>query len=239
MLRVVLLCVLTACVGASATAQTQEAQPAVPSSAAKAAPVSRKVRGLTLTSDREPRVHIKFGRGFKYVGGQSFVLYDVANAEQHFFVDADAEGRVRRLYWVQFEGYLPTNKHTYNYASKNVVRLGGLDFIADAQARQIPPPPTDLATRPANKISDGDHARSFLAAKGFRLASDEALWQRLVHMVDASKRSELMVIYLEDLGGTGLTAADLSEGGSAAARWETVSKELLGRARQGMTITRR
>jgi hypothetical protein len=54
-----------------------------------------------------------------------------ARAEQHFFVDADKEGRIKRMYWVQFEGYLPINTHTYNYRSTQKVNLGGLEFIAD------------------------------------------------------------------------------------------------------------
>ena len=228
MKRFLLLCALLA-----------SAAPAFVAFQSTAPPVTRTVRGLTLTSDESPRVSIKFDEGFRYAGGQSFVLYDVANAEQHFFVDADAQGRIRRLYWVQFEGYLPSNTHKYNYKSKNIVNVGGLDFFADSQARQIPAPDPALASRPANKISDGDHARSFLASKGFTLASNEALWQRLVHMTDATNRSELMIIYLEDLGGTGMKAADFSEGGSAAGRWESVSKELLERARRGLTISRR
>jgi hypothetical protein len=180
-----------------------------------------------------------FATGFKSVGGQSFVLYDGANAEQHFFVDADARGRVRRLYWVQFEGYLPTNAHKYNYKSPKTVNINGLDFFADAQARRIPEPDTALASKPANKISDGDRARAFLASKGLRLASNEALWQRLVHMTDASNRSELMFIYIEDLSAMGLAAADLNEGGKAAARWGEVSEGLLERARKGFTISHR
>jgi hypothetical protein len=220
-----------------AQAQSHSGQTAGGSAVAAPPPVSRKVKGRTLTSAEAPRVRIDFDKAFRYAGGQSFVLYDVANAEQHFFVDANADGRVRRLYWVQFEGYLPSNDKTYNYTSPNVVRIGGLDFIADAQARRIPAPDASLSARPANKISDGDHARAFLASKGFKLASDQALWQRLVHMVDASKRSELMIIYLEDLGGTGLTAADLSEGGRAVGQWASVSKGLLERARKGMTIS--
>ncbi|HEX8499387.1 MAG TPA: hypothetical protein VF659_02255 [Pyrinomonadaceae bacterium] len=239
MKRVILSCVLLASFAQAAAAWPGRGAGRAQAPAAQAPPLARKVRGLTLTSDAAPRVRMRFGRGFKYAGGQSFVLYDVANAEQHFFVDADARGRVRRLYWVQFEGYLPSNTHKYNYQSKTIVNLGGLDFFADSQARQIPAPDGDLAARPANKISDGDHARAFLDAKGYRLASNEALWLRLVHMTDASNRSELMVIYLEDLEGTGLTAADLNEGGKAAGRWESVSKELLGRARRGMTISRR
>ncbi|MCA1618461.1 MAG: hypothetical protein LC795_03930 [Acidobacteria bacterium] len=239
MSRTILLCVTLACFAPAAGGWPRPPANQAAAPAAQAPPVTRKVKGLTLTSDDTPRVRIKFGRGLKYAGGQSFVLYDVASAEQHFFVDADAEGRVRRLYWVQFEGYLPSNTHKYNYKSPKTVNIGGLDFFADSQARQIPAPDPSAAAKPANKISDGDHARSFLASKGYRLASGEALWQRLVHMTDASNRSELMVIYLEDLSGMGLRAADLNDGGKAAARWEAVSKELLERAQKGMTITRR
>ena len=50
------------------------------------------------------------------------------------------------------------------------------------------------------------------------MASDDVLSQRLVHLVDEAKRNELMIIYMEDLSGMGLTASDLGEGGRAAAR---------------------
>jgi hypothetical protein len=57
-------------------------------------------------------------------------------------------------------------------------------------------------------------------------------------MADEAKRNELMVIYLEDLSGMGLTAGDLAPGGSAAQRWEDVSKGLLERAVKGMEVLR-
>ena len=235
-LTVSVLLVLSACVSArELSSPRQEAAGAK----AAAPPVSRKVSGQVLTSDEAPPVRIEFDKAFKYVGGQSFILYDVAAAEQHFFVDADGRGRIRRLYWVQFEAYLPGNQHYYEYKSPNVVRLGGLDFVANSAARNIPAPPAAPETSPENKISDGDRARAFLASKGFAPTSGEVLWQRLVHMPDESKRSELMIIYLEDLTGTGLTAADLSPGGRAAARWDEMSKALLERARKGLTVTRR
>ena len=238
MLRALLsvLLVLSSC--ASARELPPQRQEAAGAQAA-APPVSRKVSGQVLTSDDAPPVRIEFDKSFKYVGGQSFILYDVARAEQHFFVDADERGRIRRLYWVQFEAYLPNNSHAYDYKSPNVVWLGGLDFIADSAARHIPAPPAAASGQPENKISDGDRARAFLASKGLTPASGEVLWQRLVHMADESRRSELMIIYLEDLGGEGLTAADLSPGGRAAAQWEGMSKALLERARKGLTVKRR
>src|SRR5262245_59203334 len=100
-------------------------------------PPARRADGQVLTSKELPAVSLKFDTEFKYVGGQSFILYDVARAEQHFFVDADEKGRIKRMYWVQFEGYLPSNTHSYRYKSTKTVKIGGLEFIADGWARNV------------------------------------------------------------------------------------------------------
>jgi hypothetical protein len=199
--------------------------------AAETGQSSRTVNGQELVSTQQPAMRLKFDKAFKYVGAQSFVLYDVANAEQHFFVDADKEGRIKRLYWIQFEGYLPSNTHTYDYESEKKVDIGGLSFFADAFARNV-------KLNPGRADSDGSRSRAFLQAKGFRMAGDEIMMQRLVHLTDATNRNELMIIYLEDLSGTGLTAADLAKDGKDAARWEEISKGLLDRALKGMTISK-
>lgn len=192
---------------------------------------TRTVKDRVLTSRQLPAVQLEFTKPFKYAGGHSFVLYEVANAEQHFFVDADKDGRIKRMYWIQFEGYLPSNTHTYDYKSPKTVNIGGLDFFADAYARNI-------KASPGRPDSDGSRARAFLAGKGYRLGSDEVLSQRLVHLVDQTKRSELMIIYLEDLSAMELTAADLAPGGRAAGQWEAISKGLLERALVSMKLTR-
>jgi hypothetical protein len=192
---------------------------------------SRSVKNRELLSTKLPEVKLKFGKTFKYVGSQSFVLYDVANAEQHFFVDTDKNGRIKRLYWVQFEGYLPNNTHTYRYKSSNTVEIAGLMFFADANALNI----KATTSRPG---SDGSRAQAFLKSKGYELAGDEILMQRLVHLTDETKRNELMIIYMEEMSGMGATAADLNKGGAAAARWDEISKGLLDRALKGMKVSR-
>jgi hypothetical protein len=204
------------------------------SSEAEAAPSqqpARSVKGRVLTSTAMPAVRLHFDKGFKYAGSQSFVLYDVANAEQHFFVDADKQGRIHRLYWVQFEGYLPTNTHAYRYQVSKTVQIGGLEFIADAFPRNI-------KVNPGRPDSDGARARAFLESKGYRMASDDLLMQRLVYLVDEAKRNELMIIYIEDLSAMNLTAADFAENGRAATRWNEISTGLLERALKGLKITR-
>src|SRR5215218_1008670 len=187
----------------------------------------REVEGQTIKSKETPAVELTFGKDFKYAGRHRFVLYDVANAEQHFFVDADKDGRIKRMYWVQFEGYLPSNTRTYKYTPTRTVNIGGLDFIADSSPRNI-------KTNPSRAGSDGVRAREFLATKGYKLASDEVLYQRLVHLI--GQRDELMIIYLEDMTPLGLAVTDVQEGGKAAAKWPEISEALLARAQKDLKI---
>lgn len=191
----------------------------------------RTVKGRILTSTEMPAVRLQFGNKFKYAGSQDFILYDVARAEQHFFVDADKKGNIKRFYWVQFEGYLPDNKHSYTYKGTKIINIGGLDFFADAYARNI-------KENPGRPDSDGSRARAFLESKGYRLASDDVLSQRLLHFIGKEKRSELMIIYLEVMSEMGLTAADLAKGGRAEAEWNKVSEGLLARALKDIKVLR-
>jgi hypothetical protein len=191
----------------------------------------RSAKGQTLTSPELPALKLKFDKAFKYAGGHTFILYDVARAEQHFYVDADKDGNVSRFYWIQFEGYLPSNTHSYNYRSPKTVNIGGLDFFADVYARKVDP-------KQGRPDSDGNRAREFLRSKGFKTASDEVMMQRLVHLLDKEKRNELMIIYLEVLTPSGLTSADLAAGGRAHDKWQSISEGLLQRARSGMQIIR-
>ena len=190
----------------------------------------RTVSGQVLRSTKTPKVELRFDKQFKYAGSQDFILYDVARAEQHFFVDADKQGRISRMYWVQFEGYLPSNTNTYRYKANKTVKLGGLEFIADAYARNV-------KATPGRPDSDGARARAFLEGKGYRMPGDEILSQRLVHLVDQSKRDELMIIYLEDFSPTGFTASDVSPGGRAAYRWEPICAGLLERASKWIRVS--
>jgi hypothetical protein len=191
----------------------------------------RTVKDQVLTSKEMPAVSLKLDKAFKYVGGQAFILYDVARAEQHFFVDADEKGRINRMYWIQFEGYLPDNSHTYRYKSTKTVKIGGLEFIADAWTRNL----KESQGRPD---SDGSRARAFLDKKTHRMASDDYMAQRLVYLVDEGKRNELMIIYMEDLAPMKLTAKELASDGRAAAQWDEIAKGLLERAVKGLEISR-
>ncbi|HUR36173.1 MAG TPA: hypothetical protein VM009_00040 [Terriglobales bacterium] len=135
---------------------------------------------------------------------------------------------MKRLYWIQFEGYLPSNTHTYDYSDQPLkFQYGGREWLADIRASSLP------ATE-ENPNSDGGRYRAMLRAKGYVLPQ-EAMRVRMVNL-DAAKRNELMIIYLEDLSPLGLTAADVKEGGRGQARWAGIQQELLARAKAGMKV---
>jgi hypothetical protein len=193
-------------------------------------PAQRKVEENTIDALHTPVESIEIDSAYKYVGAQRFILYNIADAELHLFVDADKNGHVRRLYWVQFEGYLPNNpQHHYNYTSSKRAQMAGLDFVADTG--------TDKYTEPSSPGSDGEHMRKLLAAKGYKLPAEAAV-VRLVHLPDAEQRNELMFIYAEDLAPSGYHADELAPGGTHAGKWEAVSDALLKRGLAGLLIRR-
>ena len=59
---------------------------------------------------------------------------------------------------------------------------------------------------------------------------------RLVHLLDAEKRKELMIIYGEDLAPTGFTAADLEKNGTAYKQWPIIESGLIERAKDGIKL---
>ena len=191
------------------------------------APPERRVSGNVVTSLRDPAVRIELPKTVQYVGADRWVLYGIADCELHAFVEADGPGKVQRLYWVQFEGYLPSRPdlhHTYD--SPKHASIGGLDFYVDSWVR--------AKDATAESGSDREHIDALVQAKGFRIP--EMMYVRLVHLLDNEKRKELMIIYGEDLAPAGFSAAELSEGGKAHGQWPGIADALLERAERRITI---
>jgi hypothetical protein len=181
----------------------------------------RTVEGTVLDSSELPAVRLTIDPVFSYAGGQAFELYGVAEAEQHLFVDADEDGRVRRLWWIQFEGYLPGNAHTYDYEEDPLRReIGGHEWY-------VRPLVTRINHAEADPPSDGDRAEALLNAKGYRLP-DEVAGVRFVRLLGEDRRNELMLIYMEDLSTRGTPLAELDQEGRAGLEAEVIEKAIAG-----------
>jgi hypothetical protein len=188
----------------------------------------RTVSNHTITSQHDPKVRIQFPPTARYVGGDRFVLYEIADCELHIFAEVDSAGTVQTLYWVQFEGYLaskPELHHTYE--SLRRVNLGGSDFILDSWVWPQSPP--------MHQGSDLEHVLALLRQKHYRLP-DGMMCIRLVHLLDSEKRKELMIIYAESLAPFGVKASDLEEAGKEHARWTEIEKGLIQRAEQRISV---
>jgi hypothetical protein len=74
-----------------------------------------------------------------------------------------------------------------------------------------------------------------IRAKGYRMPAG-MMDVRLVHLLDAGKRRELMIIYGEDVKSTGFTAADLEEKGKAHEQWPALEKGLIERAEKQIVL---
>ena len=189
----------------------------------------RQVQANVVTSERDPKIQIKLPSSVQYVGADRWALFDVADCELHVFVEATAQKTVQRLYWVQFEAYLPAQPEMhYNYPFKKTETLNGLLF--DVRARfgassETPKPGSDL-----------EHVQALLRGKGYQLP--EAMMNvRFVHLFDEGNRKELMIIYAEDLASTSYTVEDLHPTGKQSARWPALEAFLIQRAKNALNLS--
>jgi hypothetical protein len=199
--------------------------------AAQIKPPERKVERNVIISERDPAVQIRLPKSAQYVGADRWVLYDIADCELHAFVDTDEQKNVQRLYWLQFEGYLPTKpelRHTYD--SPRHAKIGGIDFYVDTWVRS-----NDAGIEPG---SDREHIEKLIHARGYKMPAG-MMYVRLVHLLDEQKRKELMIIYGEDVASVGLTAPELQKGGNAYERWPAIEKGLIERAEKRLHLRQR
>jgi hypothetical protein len=152
----------------------------------------RSVKGRVLTSKAAPEIRLKFDKKFKFAGSQEFTLYDRAKAEQFFFVDSE-KGKIKRLYMLQFESFLPGIDAQYNYNEPRTIEIGGLKYFSNFESI----PSIEAALKALPPDSDAARAVKFLQDKEFTLP--KALkFQRFVSVLDDAKRSEFIILYIED-----------------------------------------
>jgi hypothetical protein len=189
----------------------------------------RKVAGNVIFSERDPKVQIRLPGSVQYLGADRWVLYEIADCELHAFVDSDARKKIERLYWIQFEGYLPTKPDlAHKYDSPRHATIGGLDFYVDTWTRA-----DGEATRAG---SDREHIEALIRASGYKMPLG-MMYVRLVHLIDEKKRKELMIIYGEELAPTGFAAPDLQGNGKAHSEWPAIEKGLIERAEKAITLS--
>ena len=215
-------------------AATPEHQPPSATPVAVPSTPAASVAGNVVTHPAE-RIRIRVPEKAAYAGSERFNLYGVADAEIHVFVEADAAKKMQRLYWVQFESYLPSNDHRYNYADGNTrFDLWGTPTWLVWGPR--------LTSAPARAGGDRESVMRILRRAGYAVPP-EVLNVRMVQMLDdpqgtGSGRRELMIIYSEDLAPTGKKVAELAVDGKANEAFKPLEKPLIDRATNSVSVER-
>ncbi len=187
----------------------------------------RQVEDNVLISASDPSVRITLPTQAQHVGAHRWVLYDVADCEVHVFVEADENKKVERLYWIQFEGYIPSKPDLrYDYSKDEPITIGGRQFFAR--------PAFGESQKKGKPGSDLETVQRLLRENGYTLP-DHTVNTRLVHLFD-DRRKELMIIYAEDMAPLGVTSPDLRSGGSQEARWPEVSKQVVKSAQSRIEL---
>jgi hypothetical protein len=191
-------------------------------------PERKVVNNNIIMSDHDPKIRIELPNSVWYVGVDRFVLQDIAQCELYAFVEIDDRKNVQRLYWIQFEDYLPSKPDLHHqYDSPRHMTIGGFRFYVDTWVKRT--------NENITAGSDEDHVTALILSRGYQMP-DGMISVRLVHLLDEQKRKELMIIYSESLKPTGFTAADLKKGGKAESLWLTLEDDLLLRATQAIKI---
>jgi hypothetical protein len=145
-----------------------------------------------INSAMQPQIRLDIDTSLHYVGSQRWILYSVAQAEQHLFVQQSAAG-VERFLWVQFEEYIPSSNGRYDYSKDAPVAAFGRELRTSRQLWSLP-------TTETHPESDGAYSRKLLRGHGIVLPPT-MLYERFIYLPDTSRRRELMVIYSERVKG--------------------------------------
>ena len=188
------------------------------------------VNGSTLISEGFPEGTITVDAKMNYVGGETFILYEVARCEIHLYADADKSGRIRRLYWFQFEGYLPNANHrSYDYSSDpRRTMFNDHEFYDSVRFFNVESSRVDWSDD-----SDTMYMVRLLERNGFSLEGN-MMRVRLVRL-DEGKEQELMIIYMESFDQYGLSLEDFG-GVDGDFKWKEISEGLRSRALAGIKM---
>lgn len=203
-------------------------------SAQSVPPPAAAVRAHSVANAAE-HIIVRVPKTATYVGSDRFDLDGIADAEVHVFAEADAKKHLKRLYWIQFEHYLPSKPDlTHDYTSdRRTQQWGTTTWLRGGPSSTSAPP------RPG---SDTEHVRAILSRAGYT-ASSGVMSLRMVQLLDDPKgtghgRDELMLIYSEDLAPTGKTLAELTTDGKPNASWAPLEKGLIERATKAFSVAR-
>ncbi|MEX0288528.1 MAG: hypothetical protein AB3N14_05415 [Flavobacteriaceae bacterium] len=203
----------------------------------------RYVENNCLYSKVLPEIDIQVAEEFKYIGTFDFVLKAnsdeappelkgkaIAGGDRYVFAVADDNQKVRKLFIVQLEGFLPGIDYTYNYNFDTAEQIGNNKYRHNTWFYDS----AQLAID--NPENEGALTRAFLEKKGYTL-EDHFMMSRWVGLASEDRKNEIIMYYLEMLKDrTGHTLEEyeaLDED-----RVKAIKDGLIGRSKKSFSIVK-
>ena len=169
----------------------------------------RAIEGDTIVSPSSPRARIRITSNMIYLGDLQYLLHQKNRVQEFFFIDVNGIGHVTRMLLVHFEGFLEGKEGAYDYPVNKIVHLNGQEFLYDTLFINIQ---QYIAEHPETAIA---RAADYIRQRAYTLAG-EVVFQRFLRLVDAEKRNELIIAYMESSEKAGVTAKDIETDEAAA-----------------------
>jgi hypothetical protein len=185
---------------------------------------SRIVDQQSVISSALPRARIEVAPAFRYLGRVPFTIRDVAAGERLIFADTEATS-IRRMFVLQFEGYLPDVDQTYRYDFSNAEEIGGLRWRSNAFAYSVPLPDASAIAGEAGVMHD------WLRTSGYTTPPVQLMY-RFLTLGDERRRDELILFYLEGTDDQSWVADMNGE----TPRWRARAAQLEKDARQSFRV---
>ena len=192
------------------------------SNAAEEFSADQRLADGIIVSSQEPSLAIKVDSSFEYVGRHTFKIRDVAAGERFVFVDAEAS-QIKRLFLVQFEGFLPEIDAYYRYNLSASPVVAGYPFRSKGYAFDI------VDSIAASPVSESAATYPFLEENGYEVPQQWMMWRSLT-VVDDAKKKELIIFYVEDVASTSLSLDEFYVNDEASDGWAEIQKGLESRA---------
>lgn len=194
-----------------------------------AADEQRYVENNILISKSDPALAIAVDGSFTFLGRHAIRIRDVAAGERLVYVD-ELNGRVSRLFIVQFEGFLPGIDDEYRYDLSQSPVVAGYPFRSNGFAFDLI---ESVAENPTNESAD---TKRFLEDQGLVAPRQWMMWRSLT-VTDEAKRNEMIIFYVEDPASIDMSLSDLYRDGTSTDTWRELQRSLEQRANQSFELT--
>ena len=178
----------------------------------------RAVENNVLVSSADPRLAVRIGAPFKYIGVHDFDIRGIAGGTRHVFLDAK-DRHINRMFIVQLEGFYPKTDGVYHYDLSGSPEVAGYHWRSNGYAFNL------ATTRRENPGNESAVTAEYLSELGYELPELILMWRSLT-VVNEARTHEAILFLLESGEMHDLQMSDLVQDDNDTPRWREIQARM-------------